>query len=170
MSAPKQVAKRHKLERKRRRKQATRLRRERERPREEQGRWWLPAWLRPATAPPGLGLGVKMSRVLEDFVAPLADACEGRDDYERLFRLAVVAWNAALEPPGSGAAMIRQALEGLLQGESPWERQRCGQIVARLVARKLESFSQYERPVLGFDLIDLPDGGLYLTVASATYC
>jgi hypothetical protein len=163
MSAPKQVAKRRKLEKKRLRKRETRLKRQKRR----QTGWYRPDGFGPVAmldAPVG---GVKMSEVLGDFVAPMADSSQDRAAYERLLSLGQVAWNAALEPEHRREAMIDDLIEAGLPWESLWERQACRELVHKLVARKLESFAKYQRPILAFQLDELEDGGYYLSVASA---
>lgn len=163
MSAPKQIAKRRKLEKKRLRKRETRLKRQRKR----QASWYRPDCFGPVAmlnAPVG---GVKMSEVLGDFVAPMADFGHDRAAYERLLSLGQVAWNVALEPEHRREAMIDDMIEAVLPWGSLWERQTCRELVHRLVARKLESFAKYHRPILAFQLDELEDGGYYLSVASA---
>jgi hypothetical protein len=165
MSAPKQLAKRQKLERKRLRKRKTRLKRQKER----QTSWYESDGFDPIGILNGPVGGLKMSEVLEDFVAPLADSADDRDAYERLYSLGLVAWNAALEPEHRRKAMIDDLLEELLRGADLWERHVCREIVDRLVTRKLESFAEYRRPILAFQFEDLEDGGYYLSVASGLY-
>ena len=166
MSAPKQLAKRRKLEKKRLRKRETRLKRQRKR----QTGWYRPDGFGPVAmldAPVG---GVKMSEVLGDFVAPLADSFgDDRAAYERLLSLGQVAWNVALEPEHRREAMIDDMIEAGLPRESLWERQACRELLDRLVARKLESFAKYQRPILAFQLDELEDGGYYLSVASGLF-
>jgi hypothetical protein len=165
MSAPKQIAKRQKLERKRLRKRETRLKRQRKR----QTSWYRPDCFGPVAmlnAPVG---GVKMSEVMGDFVAPMADPGRDRVAYERLLSLGQVAWNVALEPEHRREAMIDDMIEAGLPWGSPWELQACRDLVHRLVARKLESFAKYQRPILAFQLDELEDGGYYLSVASALF-
>jgi len=165
MSAPKQVAKRRKLERKRLRKRETRLKRQRKR----QTGWYRPDCFGPlATLNAPVG-GVKMSEVLGDFVAPMADFGHDRAAYERLLSMGQVAWNVALEPEHRREAMIDDMIEAGLPWGSLWERQACRELVHRLVARKLESFAKYHRPILAFQLDELEDGGYYLSVASAVF-
>ena len=162
MSAPKQLAKRQKLERKRLRKQRTRFKRQKR----QQACWYQPDGLGPVGFVNGPVGGVKMSEVLDDFVAPLADSADDRADYERLLSLGLVAWNAALEPQHRRKVMIDDVLQEGLRGASLWEQQACREVIDRLVARKLESFAEYQRPIMAFQLDELEDGGYYLSVVS----
>ena len=165
MSAPKQIAKRRKLERKRLRKRETRLKRQRKR----QTGWYRPDCFEPVAMLNAPVAGVKMSEVLGDFVAPLDDSGHDLAAYERLLSLGQIAWNAALQPEHRREAMIDDMIEKGLPGESPWERQACRELVHKLVARKLESFAKYQRPILAFQLDELEDGGYYLSVASGVF-
>ena len=110
-----------------------------------------------------------MSEVLGDFVAPMADFGHDRAAYERLLSLGQVAWNVALEPEHRREAMIDDMIEAGLPRESLWERQACRELVHRLIARKLESFAKYQRPILAFQLDELEDGDYHLSVASAVF-
>lgn len=166
MSAPKQLAKRQKLERKRLRKREMRLKRQKKR----QTCWYRSDGIEPVATRNVPAGGLKMSTVLEDFVAPLLDSAEDRDAYERLLSLGLIAWNAALQPEHRREAMIDDMIEEGLRGESPWERQACREIVQRLVARKLGRFAKYQRPILAFQLDELEDGGYYLSVVSGLLC
>lgn len=162
MSAPKQLAKRQKLERKRRRKRENRL---------KQRNGGQTTWLRSdfldssgiSNGPVG---GLKMSKVFEDFVAPMLESVEGLEAHKRLFLLAQTAWNVALEPEHCHNAMLGEIVDQTLPNASQRVRQYCRELLDWLVARKLDSFAAYQRPILGFQLDELEDGGYYLSVAS----
>ena len=166
MSAPKQVTKRRKLEKKRQRKRVTQLKRQKQ----AQIRRCQPDCLELAATPNAHVEITKMSDVLKDFVRPLAGSADGRDTYERLLWLGMVAWNAALLPEYRRAEMIDDLMEQGMRWESAWERQACCETVDRLVARKLERFAGYQRPILAFQLDELGDGDYYLSVASGLVC
>ncbi len=165
MSAPKQLAKRQKLERKRRRKRELRLIRRKNQ---------QPGWLQPAglgsigmvTGPVG---GLKMSTVFEEFVSPLLDSVDGRAECKKLFSIAQVAWNAALEPESRRDAMLDDMIKTAMPMASLEARQGCRELLDSLVARKLESFAKYQRPIFSFQLDELEDGGYYLSVASGVF-
>jgi len=166
MSAPKQLAKRQKLERKRRRKRETRLDRQKKR----QTGWYQPDSFGPVGIVGGPVGGIMMSEVLQDFVAPLVNSVDGHAAYQRLFSVAQVAWNAALEPVYRREAIIADAIDEAMPGESQWARQECRELIDWLVARKLERFAKYQRPILSFQLDELDDGGYYLSVISGLFC
>ena len=155
MSAPRQLIKRRKLERKRLRKRESRLRRSKKQ---------LSSRSEAVFYGP-LG-NLKMSEVLSDFVAPLSDECRDGEAYNRLLTLGLVAWNAALRPQPERRPMVDDLIGKGLRDESPYVRRMCGEIVDRLIARKLAYFAEYQRPILSFHLEDRGDD-YYLSVMSA---
>jgi hypothetical protein len=164
MSAPKQLAKRQKIERKRRRKQEA-LRRHRQRKQ--------PTALHPtdffdpvpvACGPIG---GIKMSAVLEDFIAPLTELAEDYEAHSNIVSMGVVAWNAALEPEHRRAAFVGCMIDAAMNGATIEDRLTCRELIEDLIARKLQHFANYRRPILSYHLDKLEDGSLYLSVASA---
>jgi hypothetical protein len=162
MSVPKQLAKRVKMERKRRRKQ------ERELLRKKAGR--SPSQRSDSFDTPGVVFGavggVKMSNVLEEFAEPATDATFGRNDFIQLYSMAQTAWNIALEPRWRHEAMIDESLDERLIDATPMQREMCRELLSWLVTRKLEQFSRYQRPILAFQLDELDDGSYYLSVMS----
>jgi hypothetical protein len=162
MAVPKQFAKRMKLERKRLRKRETRL------------AWRRSLATRPystdSSPPPevvyGPVGGLKMSDVLSDFVAPLANSNLDRSDLMQLLSMAQVAWNIALEPKYRHETMIDDAIEERLIRPKTVQRMQCRELLCWLVARKLECFAKCHRPILAFQVEDLEDGGYYLSVIS----
>jgi hypothetical protein len=104
---------------------------------------------------------------LQEFVEPLADSTADYDAYKRLIQMGVVAWNAALEPErGDRDAFIGAAIDESMADASLWERLACRAQIDKLVARKLQQFAGYHRPILAFHLEEVEDGGLHLSVAS----
>ncbi len=166
MSAPKQLAKRRKLERKQLRKRETRLKRQKER----QKGWDGPGWLDPVAAFDPPFERTKMSEVLQDFVAPLWDSACDREACEHILMLGIVAWDAALQPQRGREAMINDMIEKGMSAASPSERQACSDTVHWLVARKLKLFAAYQRPIFSFQLDELEDGGYHLSVVSGLVC
>ncbi len=163
MSAPKQLVKRQRLERKRRRKHETLRRRQRE---------WrtgsrASGFCDPLPVFSGPMGGIKMSTVLEEFVEPLTDQVEGHKAYARAISMGIVAWNAALEPESRRAAFVSSAIDAALENPNDEDRLRCREVIEHLIARKLRCFAQYRRPILGYHLDELEDGGLFLSVISA---
>ena len=163
MSAPKQLAKRQKLERKRRRKHEALRRRQDNR----QTALHPSDFLDPFPIASGPIGGIKMSTVLEDFVAPLTDLAEGYDALSKIFSMGLVAWNAALEPENRRGAFVSSAIDAALKDASIEDRLGYRKLIEALIARKLQLFANYRRPILSYHLAELEDGGLHLTVASA---
>ena len=163
MSVPKQLAKRRRLEKKRLRKRQSRLNLQKYRQNRGQGA----DFSEPLVVTDALVGGHKMSEVLGDFVAPLTDCANNLTDFERLLTLGVIAWNVALQGHCYRETIIDTALdEGVRLGKVQ-DRQTDRKLVDWLVTRKLESFAAYQRPILGFQLDELEDGGYYLSVMSA---
>ena len=155
MSAPKQLIKRRKLDRKRLRKRESRLRRNKKQ-----------LSSRSEAVFYGPFGNLKMSDVLSDFVAPLADECADREAYSRLLTLGLVAWNAALRPQPERQQMVDDVIGRGLCGESRYVHRMCREVVDHLIARKLAYFAEYQRPILGFNLEDRGDD-YFLSVMSA---
>jgi hypothetical protein len=163
MSAPKNIAKRQKIERKKRRKKENQLRRQKK----QQTCFGLPNFYDPFPAAFGPIGGVKMSEVLQDFVAPWFDSDLDRAAYERLLSMATVAWNAALQPEYERASFISSMIDAAMSNASIQERLFCREFIEELVLHKLKHFAKYHRPILSFQLTELEDGGWYISVASA---
>ena len=157
MSAPKSLAKRQKLERKRNRKQQARRRQKQK----SDG-------VREACSSFDFGApgGVRMSDILQRFVRPLMDDVEGEDAYRRLLTLAMLAWNAALVPEARQQEMVDDVLGKAMDGASQEQQAGCREIVSRLIERKEKYFFMYRRPILNFHLTDLGDE-YHLAVISA---
>jgi hypothetical protein len=164
MSAPKQLEKQRKLERKRRRKQEVARRRQRRQP-ADQGLTDFPDFPR-FVVTRGPVAGVKMSTVLEDFAAPWIDSAEDYETMLDIYSMAVVAWNAALLPEYRRAAFVASAIDEAMEDASIHDRLTCRQLIEELIARKLQHFVGIDRPILSFQLDQLEDGGFYLSVAS----
>jgi hypothetical protein len=163
MSAPKQLAKRQKLERKRRRKRESFLNRKKR----QQPCWGRPDFdYEPSLVANGPVGGFKMSDVLQEFASPLIDETADGKTLRRVFSIAVLEWNAALEPVYSRSAFIASGIDGAMKNTEPWERLACRELIESLVARKLAHFARYQRPIMAFQLDELDDGGYYLSVAS----
>ena len=163
MSAPRQLAKRQRLERKRRRKRETlRRRREKQPPFPSAGDFFdaFPAVSGPVR-------GIKMSTVLESFVAPLLHQVDGYRAYSTLISMGVVAWNAALEPEYRRTAFVSSAIDAAMKNATLRERLEGRELIEGLIARKLQHFANYQRPILAYQLDELEDGVFYLSVASA---
>jgi hypothetical protein len=108
--------------------------------------------------PPGQA---KMSDVLMTFIKPYEDTWENLDELRELLGVAIVAWNAAIEPDHWGEA-VQSALAKL----PPDDREECQSMIAELVERKQQFFAQNRRLIIDYELSPLPDGQPYLSVIS----
>ena len=57
--------------------------------------------------------GVKMSKVLEEFIAPYREFADAEEAFRKLLVTAVVAWNTALFPAEEREAHLEEVLEAL---------------------------------------------------------
>ncbi len=108
---------------------------------------------------------VKMSEVLEAFVEPYLDAAETDDALQKLFTLAVAAWNAALLPEPKQQAMVDDLI-GSQSGLSRRDKKDLRSMIDALIARKKAHFADYRRAIVQFNLAETRGGDLHLTVAS----
>lgn len=105
--------------------------------------------------------GVKMSEVLEAFIAPYMEFAETEESFEKLVTIAVIAWNAALLPRSAQT----EAINDLLQSLPPETQADAKSIVRDLIRRKRKYFGKIRRAIIDFEIIDTRDG-FHLTVAS----
>jgi len=94
--------------------------------------------------------GVKMSEVLEEFIAPYRDIADTEDAFHLLMATAVVAWNTALFPPVERKGHIDLTLEDL-----PPELRAGGQaFISELIDWKERDFAAYRRMILDYKITD----------------
>jgi len=105
--------------------------------------------------------GVKMSEVLEAFIAPYMEFAETEESFEKLVAIAVIAWNAALLPRRAQT----KAINDLLTSLPPETHADAKSIVRDLIRRKRKYFGKIRRAIIDFEIIDTRDG-FHLTVAS----
>ncbi|MGG6270529.1 hypothetical protein ACQ4M3_37920 [Leptolyngbya sp. AN03gr2] len=108
---------------------------------------------------------VKMSEVLEDFVEPYLDFARNRHQREKLFGIAVAAWNLALMPEAERESMIEQLIQHALQSNDPLAQQDTREILHDLIERKQTLFADNSRYIVEFQLQDLGHT-FHLSVAS----
>jgi hypothetical protein len=159
MSAPKSAAKRQRLERKRRRKDEAK----RKRRRKQGGGPGFDSFDVLADLP----RPVKMSDVLQNFLEPFLDEdTEDIEDHRRVFSIGMVAWNAALRPEPERQAMVDRLIREAMPREPAELQAVVRAMIDSLIERKERHFGHYRRPIVGFDLSELDDGGWFLNVAS----
>jgi hypothetical protein len=94
--------------------------------------------------------GVKMSAVLEEFIAPYREVADTEDALRKLLTTALVAWNAALLPAQEREAHLEKIFETF-----PKEVRADGMaVIGELMERKERYFSEYTRMILDYELTD----------------
>jgi hypothetical protein len=105
--------------------------------------------------------GVKMSEVLEAFIAPYMEFAETEESFRKLVTIAAVAWNTSLLPRNGQT----KAINDLLQSLPPEAQADTKSIVRELIQRKKRYFGKIRRAVIDFEIADTRDG-FHLMVVS----
>jgi hypothetical protein len=108
---------------------------------------------------------VKMSEVLKAFVEPYLAFIDNWSEREKMFHLAVIAWNLTLMPEDEQAAMIDEFMEVALKGDDPLAQQEARGIIDGLIARKQQFFDEHKRFIIDFQLEDAGNE-VHISVAS----
>jgi hypothetical protein len=108
---------------------------------------------------------VKMSEVLQAFVEPYLDLARNRGQREKLFSIAVIAWNLAIMPEKDRQPMIDQLINVGLKGTDPLAQQDTREIIDEFIDRKQKFFAKHKRYVVDFQLQDIGKQ-FHLSVAS----
>lgn len=110
---------------------------------------------------------VKMSEVLESFVEPYLEAIKTHSARERLFNIAVLAWNLAIMPEDERQSMLDQLRNEAIKRGDPLARRETREVIDILIARKQEFFADNQRFIIEFQLQDLGNT-FHLSVVSTT--
>lgn len=94
---------------------------------------------------------VKMSAVLEDFVEPYLDVAQNPSEREKLFGIAVIAWNLAITPEHQRQSMIDQLLRMSAEND-PLAQQDMREMIDELITRKQNFFAKNQRYIVDFQL------------------
>jgi hypothetical protein len=97
----------------------------------------------------------KLSAVLDAFAAPLlteALAANDIDAIRAIYRLAVEAWNLALQPPRERPRLIAQLLKDFPQAAHPHMRA----LLAEMIERKERHFTADLRIIAAWQLMETP--------------
>ncbi|MCT7962985.1 hypothetical protein NG791_20135 [Laspinema sp. D1] len=108
---------------------------------------------------------VKMSEVLEAFVKPYLTFIDNWSEQEKMFHLAVIAWNLTLMPEDEQAAMIDEFMKVALKGNDPLAEQEARGIIDGLIARKQKFFDEHKQFIIDFQLQNAGNE-FHLSVAS----
>ncbi|MCT7973678.1 hypothetical protein [Laspinema olomoucense] len=95
---------------------------------------------------------VKMSDVLQAFVEPYRNLTDDWSEQEKLFHLAVIAWNLSLMPENERPALIDEFMKVALEGNDPLVQQDAQEIIDELIARKQKLFDEHKRLIVDFEL------------------
>ena len=106
----------------------------------------------------------KMSDVLEEFIDPYLDAVETRNQHEKLFSIAIVAWNLAIMPKADRQPLMQQLIDQAA-GNDQLARHDTQEILDQMIARKERFFADNKRYILNFQLQGRGNN-LHLTVTS----
>ena len=107
----------------------------------------------------------RMSEVLEDFAAPFLGSVETLEECERVFSLAVVAWNAALFPEDKQCRTYGDIIDEVMADAELEEKEFLKNMVSLLIARKKSRFAEHNRFIVDLDITSTPTG-FHLKVAS----
>jgi hypothetical protein len=107
---------------------------------------------------------IKMSDVLEAFAEPYLEFATNHNQREKLFSVAIIAWNAAIMPEQDRQLIIEKTLEQGLKGDAQ-SQQDARDIIDEMISRKQQLFADNQRYILDFQLQD-SGKQFHLSVAS----
>lgn len=99
----------------------------------------------------------RMSKVIENFVKPYLHLTSNFTETERLFTLAMIAWNASLYPESERADIIDILFSEEVISDDPDVKNELTDIITILIERKLTFFADYQRLIIDFDLTKVGD-------------
>jgi hypothetical protein len=108
---------------------------------------------------------VKMSEVLETFVEPYLDSAQNHRQREKLFGIAMVAWNLALMPQSDRPSLIDKMVEAGIKSNDLLAQQGTREIINEMIIRKQKFFASNKRCIIDFQLQDVGKQ-FHLSVAS----
>ena len=94
----------------------------------------------------------KMSDVIKQFIAPYFDTIPNLSQYQSLFTLGVVAWNASLMSESEQEEIVETFLKQSLTTDDPRIQQQTREFIAELIARKHQHFYSIQRLVINFEI------------------
>ncbi len=112
--------------------------------------------------------GEKMSEVLFRFIEPYWGFAEGKEDYEKLLTIAMIAWNTALLPEGEREEFLNEKVKPVLSSLGRGFLQDFKAIVESLIRRKERFFSDNRRFIVDYVLSEVRGNRYHLSVASMT--
>ena len=103
----------------------------------------------------------KMSVVFKEFVKPYMELAHDEEGYNKLFTVAMVAWNASLLSDDQRIELIESCSTSL----EPSLKDEFKNIIQMMIERKKLYFSKYKRQILDYQITDQGDD-IHLSVLS----
>ncbi len=94
----------------------------------------------------------KMSETLHAFVEPYLDVVTELKQRQKLFSVAILAWNLALLPEDQQQQEMEGVIDHLSPGQGSVARQEARTILEELIQRKQKRFSAFRQSILDFEL------------------
>jgi len=107
----------------------------------------------------------RMSEVLEEFAMPFLGSVETLEECERVFSVAVLAWNVALFPEDEQGKTYEAIIDEVMAESKLEDKEFLKNMVSLLIARKNSRFAEYNRFIIDLDITSTPTG-FNLKVAS----
>jgi hypothetical protein len=97
---------------------------------------------------------VKMSEVMEDFIAPYMGAIDNLQKLRSFFCLAAIAWNTAVLPESEEKEVLDTILQKQLFLYDRETQETTKEIIDELIARKHQHFSDIKRFIMDFEITE----------------
>lgn len=107
---------------------------------------------------------LKMSEVLEAFAEPYLEFATSHSQREKIFSIAIIAWNAAIMPEQERQLIIDQTMTEGLKGDLQAQKD-TKDIIDEMIVRKQQLFADNQRYIIDFQLQD-SGKQFHLSVAS----
>lgn len=98
--------------------------------------------------------GIKISEVLDEFIAPYRKGLNTVEEYRKFMGVAVFAWNLALSPEEDHPSRVDEVIM-ILDAETRSDMKVC---IEDLIKRKEKYFSHHRRRILDFEVADTTTG------------
>ena len=108
----------------------------------------------------------KMSEVLQAFVEPHLSFAVNKEQRQKLFAIAILAWNLALLPEERQQQAMEEAITQMSLGKDRQAQQDVREILEELTERKRKVFPNNRRHIIDFDIRETRDD-FHLSVISS---
>ena len=109
---------------------------------------------------------VKMSEVLMDFIEPYREYLDTEEEYRSFFDLAITTWNLSLLSEEEWEAIIEETISMAYSEEEEEWAMELREIMYNLIFRKQLYFSEYNREIIDYEILDRGKGDLRISVMS----